>query len=183
MSTGWSRLNFTRQYVVAGGSRWQHACACVQWELTFCCACAFRRLRSESPMNNPLQSPMNAPIIAFLTDFGLDDPYVGIMKGVVLGLCPQARLVDVSHGVKPQNITQAAFMLEAAYRYFPPGTIFVCVVDPGVGSSRSAVALQAHGYTFVGPNNGLFSEILMEDTPFEAVELTNQAYQLPSTLR
>lgn len=95
--------------------------------------------------------------IALLTDFGTWDWYVASMKGVILGIAPEARIVDIAHKVRPGKIRSAAFMLEQCYRDFPEGTIFVCVVDPGVGSSRKAIAIQANGYTLVGPDNGLFS--------------------------
>ncbi|MDP2659708.1 MAG: SAM-dependent chlorinase/fluorinase, partial [Dehalococcoidia bacterium] len=92
-------------------------------------------------------------IITLTTDFGTEDPYVGIMKGVVLGINPQARLVDLTHAVGPQQVLQGSFLLGTAFRYFPPGTVHLAVVDPGVGSARRALALQAGDYSFVAPDN------------------------------
>lgn len=121
------------------------------------------------------------PTIALLTDFGLDDVYVGVMKAVITGICPVARVIDLSHAVQPQNIHQAAFLLANAVRYFPPGTVFVVVVDPGVGSVRRAVAARAGGYTFVAPDNGVLSYVLADlgAEPMAAAELVNPVYRLP----
>jgi S-adenosylmethionine hydrolase len=121
------------------------------------------------------------PTIGLLTDFGLEDVYVGVMKAVIAGICPLARVIDLSHAVQPQNIHQAAFLLVNAVRYFPPGTVFVVVVDPGVGSARRAVAMRAGGYTFVAPDNGVLSYVAAElaSEPQVAVELVDPAYRLP----
>lgn len=105
---------------------------------------------------------MPRPLIALLTDFGLQDHYVGAMKGVILGLCPDAQLVDITHEISPQNILAAAFELDAAYRYFPKGTIFVVVIDPGVGSLRRALAVDTGAYRFVGPDNGVLSWVVAD---------------------
>jgi S-adenosylmethionine hydrolase len=99
-------------------------------------------------------------IITLTTDFGTRDPFVGIVKGVILGIFPPARIVDLTHQVPPQNIEAAAWVIQDSYRYFPPGTVHMAVVDPGVGSDRRALALMADGHYFVGPDNGLFSPIL-----------------------
>jgi S-adenosylmethionine hydrolase len=96
-----------------------------------------------------------ARVITLLTDFGLADAYAGIMKGVILGIAPGALVVDLCHSVPPQDVRAGAFLLMAAYAYFPPGTIHVAVVDPGVGTTRRIVAARAGGYTFVGPDNGV----------------------------
>jgi S-adenosylmethionine hydrolase len=98
--------------------------------------------------------------IALLTDFGTDDFFVGAMKGVILSINPRASIVDITHNVKPQDIRSAAFLLSSCRRDFPVGTIFVSVVDPGVGSSRRAIAAAAEGKVFVAPDNGLLSFIL-----------------------
>jgi S-adenosylmethionine hydrolase len=100
---------------------------------------------------------MPAPLITLLTDFGSQDPYVGIMKGVILGLCPAARIVDLTHAVIPYRIRQAAFLLEQSWPYFPTGTIHLAVVDPGVGTSRRPLLVEAAGHYFIGPDNGIFS--------------------------
>ncbi|MCX6028656.1 MAG: SAM-dependent chlorinase/fluorinase [Chloroflexi bacterium] len=102
------------------------------------------------------------PIITLTTDFGLTDSYVGAMKGVILGLCPDARLVDLSHDIAAQNVTQAAYVLAAAAPYFPAGTIHLAVVDPGVGGERWPLVVQTGRALCVGPDNGLFSPFLTE---------------------
>ena len=99
---------------------------------------------------------MKEVIITLTTDFGLTDPFVGIMKGVILSIAPNARLVDITHDIASHDIAAGAFVLESAYRYFPAGTIHVAVVDPGVGSARRPIAATFGGYTFVGPDNGIF---------------------------
>ncbi len=103
------------------------------------------------------------PIITLTTDFGLSDPYVAAMKGVILGLNPRALLVDITHEVRPQQILQATFMTQAAWPYFPPGAIHAVVVDPGVGMGRRAVALETPRGCFVGPDNGALSAALPEE--------------------
>src|SRR5262245_56198124 len=96
-------------------------------------------------------------IITLTTDFGHTDPFVGIMKGVMLGICPNANIVDLCHHVPAQSISVGAFMLATSARYFPPGTVHVAVVDPGVGSDRDGIAVQSRGHYFIGPNNGLLT--------------------------
>src|SRR5919109_788362 len=102
------------------------------------------------------------PVIALMTDFGLDDGYVGVMKGVIAGITPHAQVIDITHNIAPQSVPSGAWILASAYRYFPKSTVFVCVVDPGVGSSRGAIAVHAGDWFFVGPDNGLFSYVLAE---------------------
>ncbi len=99
------------------------------------------------------------PVVALLSDFGTTDPFVGIMKGVVLAGCPDATLVDLSHGVPPQNVRVGAFWLERGHQWFPDGTIFVAVVDPGVGTERRGLVVEAHGKIFVAPDNGLIGRV------------------------
>jgi S-adenosyl-L-methionine hydrolase (adenosine-forming) len=115
-------------------------------------------------------------IITLLTDFGLKDNYTASMKGVILGINPHARLVDVSHLVPPQDIRSGAFLLRRVYQDFPPGTIHLAVVDPGVGTSRRGLAMKAGGYFFVGPDNGLFSWILRKEHMWSAHSLEVSAY-------
>lgn len=123
-------------------------------------------------------SPTNRPVLAFLTDFGSSDGYVGVMKGVVLAIAADVHLVDITHEVPSQRVATAAWILATSYRYFPAGTIYVCVVDPGVGSLRHPIALHAGNWFFVGPDNGLFSYILTEQPVHEAVILSNSTYHL-----
>src|SRR5947207_2897353 len=124
-------------------------------------------------------SPTSCSVIAMMTDFGLGDGDVGVMKGVIAGITPQAHIIDITHDVAPQNVPSGAWILASAYRYFPQGTVFVCVVDPGVGSSRRAIAIHAGSWFFVGPDNGLFSYIFVEQPIHQAVVLSNTAYHLP----
>ncbi|HVG96580.1 MAG TPA: SAM-dependent chlorinase/fluorinase [Chloroflexota bacterium] len=95
------------------------------------------------------------PLVALLTDFGRADAYAGVLHGVLAAVAPRTRVVDLTHDVPPQDVRAGAFLLLTAYRYFPPGTVFVAVVDPGVGSERAVLAVRAGGYLFVGPDNGL----------------------------
>ena len=111
------------------------------------------------------------PIITLTTDFGLQDPYVAVMKGAILTINPAARLVDVSHAIRPQAIEQAVFVLAAAWPYFPPDAIHVAVVDPAVGSPRQALALRTVSATFVGPDNGVLSAALDDDVRAAAGDL------------
>jgi S-adenosyl-L-methionine hydrolase (adenosine-forming) len=130
-------------------------------------------------MNQPISSsPISRSVIAMMTDFGLGDGDVGVMKGVIAGITPNAHLIDITHDVAPQNVASGAWILASAYRYFPQGTVFVCVVDPGVGSSRGAIAIYAGNWFFVGPDNGLFSYIFMQQPVHQAVVLDNPAYHL-----
>jgi hypothetical protein len=111
------------------------------------------------------------PTIALLTDFGLSDAYVGQMKGVLAGLAPEARVLDLSHGVEPFALTQAAFFLEASRLYYPDNTIFVCVVDPGVGGDRRIVCVEVGGGFAVAPDNGLLSLTLNTPDTHRAFEV------------
>jgi S-adenosyl-L-methionine hydrolase (adenosine-forming) len=112
------------------------------------------------------------PIIALLTDFGLQDQYAAAMKAVILSLNPVVRIVDFSHDVQPHKISQAGYLLWSAYKYFPQKTIFVCVVDPGVGSERKIIAAQTSHHTFLAPDNGLLDAVLSEEQKFELVEMS-----------
>jgi S-adenosylmethionine hydrolase len=115
-------------------------------------------------------------IITLTTDFGLSDPFVGIMKGVMLGIVPSAQLVDISHDVPSYDILEAAFLIENTYRYFPEGTVHVLVVDPGVGSARRPIAAVAHKHMFVAPDNGVLSTVLANDV----YHITNHSLFLSS---
>jgi S-adenosylmethionine hydrolase len=126
---------------------------------------------------------VSRPVIALLTDFGLRDHYVGTMKGVILGICPEVSLVDISHDVPVHDVMAGALELAAAYRYFPPGTIFVVVVDPGVGSARRGLAAEAGEFRFVAPDNGVLSVVLDEQVSRKVVELTDRRYARPTISR
>jgi S-adenosylmethionine hydrolase len=117
-------------------------------------------------------------MITLTTDFGLADAFVGTMKGVILSIARQATIVDITHEVPPQDIASGALLLEEAYSYFPEGAIHVCIVDPGVGSSRAALAIQTERYTFVGPDNGLFEPVLARERIVRVIRLSNLEYQL-----
>ena len=124
--------------------------------------------------------PDSRPVIALMTDFGIGDGDVGVMKGVIAGITPDAHIIDITHNVAPQNVSSGAWILAASYHYFPKNTVFICVIDPGVGSTRGALALHAGDWYFVGPDNGLFSYIISEQTIHAAVLLTNSSYHLPT---
>lgn len=114
--------------------------------------------------------------ITLLTDFGTSDYFVGALKGVILSVNTAVTIVDITHEIPPQDIATAAFTLLASYQSFPVGTIHVVVVDPGVGSSRRAIAASAGGQFFVGPDNGLFSYVFEREPPEKIVQLTNETY-------
>ena len=126
---------------------------------------------------------MARPVIALLTDFGARDHYAGTMKGVVLGICPEATLVDISHEIPPHDVLAAALELAASYRYFPVGTIFLVVVDPGVGSARRGIAADTGEYRFVAPDNGVLTAVFRETPPRRVVELTERRYARPTVSR
>jgi S-adenosylmethionine hydrolase len=164
-----------------------------------------RSQATEGPQRAGLPSPgrqechpgRQAPVITLLTDFGLSDTYVGVMKGVILGICPTARLVDLTHAVPPQDVASGAWQLAAACAYFPAGTVHLAVVDPGVGSERRAIAVETPRGALVGPDNGLLGDALRRlaggiadragrlrlKAPVRAVELTNPEYRLSAVSR
>ncbi len=123
------------------------------------------------------------PVVALLTDFGVRDHYAGTMKGVILSICPDAVLVDISHDVPPHDLLSAALELAASYKYFPQGTIFLVVVDPGVGSSRRPIAAEAGDYRFVAPDNGVLSAVFKELPPRRVVELSERRFARPTVSR
>ncbi len=132
------------------------------------------------------------PVITLTTDFGLQDPYVGLMKGVILGINPDAEIIDVTHGVTPQNVLQGSFLLRHSHSYFPKDAIHVAVVDPGVGTNRRPVLLETPNARFIAPDNGLLTHVLLHglnqpstkgglvNLPdgWKAHHLTNPAYWL-----
>jgi S-adenosyl-L-methionine hydrolase (adenosine-forming) len=126
---------------------------------------------------------MARSVIAFLTDFGLRDHYVGAMKGAALTICPDATLVDITHDIPPQDVFAAALELASAYKYFPHGTVFVAVVDPGVGSGRRVVAMQGGGFRFIAPDNGLLTLVWRDLKSAQIVEVTDPQYARPIVSR
>lgn len=122
------------------------------------------------------------PCIALLTDFGHTDAYVGIMKGVMAGICRDATFIDLGHDVAPQDVRGGAMQLLGAYRFFPPGTVFLCVVDPHVGTARRSLAMEAGPYRFVGPDNGLMAwaaAAAAGEGCVRAHAIENERYRLP----
>lgn len=122
-----------------------------------------------------MANPMLPPLITLTTDFGLTDMYVGVMKGVILGIAPDARLIDLTHGIAPQNIREASARLDANVDFFPTGTIHIVVVDPGVGSVRAACVAQTETALFVAPDNGVLSLPLRRRNVQRIVRLTERA--------
>ena len=119
-------------------------------------------------------------IITLLTDFGTRDYFVGSMKGVILDICSEAKIIDISHEVQPQNILEAAFLLKSTYGWFPKGTIHIVVVDPGVGSGRKPLLAVTHNAFFLAPDNGILSWIYCEEDPVYVYEMTTSRYFLKS---
>lgn len=122
---------------------------------------------------------MSRPIITLTTDFGTSDSYVPAMKGVILGICREATLVDICHEVEPQAIRQAAYLLSTAIPYFPPDTVHLVVVDPGVGSERWPIAVRTGRASYVAPDNGVLSLVLDREPAQMAVHLNEPSYHLP----
>jgi len=108
---------------------------------------------------------MRRPIITLITDFGLSDHYAGVMRGVILGICPQAEIVDISHEVGAYEVVEGAFLLAQTYPYFPRGTVHVVVIDPGVGTARRPIVAEAAGQRFVAPDNGVLSMMYAHEKP------------------
>lgn len=119
-------------------------------------------------------------VISLLTDFGDQDAYVGIMKGVIAGINPCAYVIDICHSIPPQDICNGAYLLYTSYKYFPKGTIHVAVIDPGVGSARGIVCVETQDYLFLTPNNGLLSFIARKERLKNIIHITNSRYFLPS---
>jgi len=115
-----------------------------------------------------------APIITMTTDFGLTDPFAGVMKGVILSIAPNATIVDITHEINPQDIQQGVYVIANSYGYFPKGTIHVCVVDPGVGTERRPLICEAGGHYFIGPDNGLFTETFRREKNAVARVITDR---------
>jgi S-adenosylmethionine hydrolase len=122
-------------------------------------------------------------IITLLTDFGTEDEYVGLMKGVILSINPSAAIVDITHQIAPQNIVQAAFSVHASYRYFPDRSVHLVVVDPGVGTGRDLLVLEMRKHLFVAPDNGVLTLLLSESGIATIVRVTNSDFFLKTVSR
>jgi len=132
-----------------------------------------------TPANPKRTGSALRPPIAILTDFGYQDHYVGAMKGVIAAIAPEARVLDITHGVPPQSIVAGAIALRESWQFFPPHTIFLAVVDPGVGTERRPIAVEtSSGALFIGPDNGVVSLALEEAGFGRAVELSAKRYRL-----
>ena len=118
------------------------------------------------------------PVIVLMTDFGLSDTFVGQMKGVILSLAPSAQIIDLTHAITPQNVVQGAFLLAKSVCFFPERSIFVSVVDPGVGTARKAIAVETDSHIFVAPDNGLLTGIFQTQTVKRCVSITEEKYML-----
>ncbi len=116
--------------------------------------------------------------IVLMTDFGLKDPYVGVMKGVIRKINPDAEIIDLTHMVGRQDVYQAAILLYVSYKYFPHGSIFVCVVDPGVGSSRRALLVETRNYYFIGPDNGCLALAVFDNGVVNMYDVSESRYRL-----
>lgn len=116
--------------------------------------------------------------ITLITDFGLEDNYVGVMKGVIYSINPNVRIIDITHQIAPYDILGAGFILKSSFKYFPKGTVQVVVVDPGVGSEREIILIQTKEYYFLAPNNGILSVVLDKFEWVRSIEVTNKAYFL-----
>jgi len=126
---------------------------------------------------------MPAPTITLTTDFGLVDHFAGSMKGVILGIAPRVQIVDITHDVQPFEITEGAFVIAQAYRYFPRKTVHVIVVDPGVGSERRPILAEMAGQYFVAPDNGVLSMIFSREAKKKVRHVTNDKYFLQPVSR
>ncbi len=117
-------------------------------------------------------------IIVFMTDFGLNDTYVGQMKGVILSISPLAQIIDLTHSISPQNVVQGAFILQKSVLYFPAKSIIVSIVDPGVGSLRKAIAVETDRHTFLAPDNGVLTGIFQTQIIKRCISITEKRYML-----
>lgn len=118
-------------------------------------------------------------VIALLTDFGTADPFVGVMKGVIWARCPGVAIADVTHAISPQNVVEGAFWLEKTFRWFAAGTVFVAVVDPGVGTERRGLVIEAHDRVFIGPDNGVLAGAVASDAARRVYEIDTVKVGLP----
>jgi len=126
---------------------------------------------------------MARPTIALLSDFGTREHYAGVMKGVILGIAGDVAMIDISHDLPPHDVAHAAWELAASFKYFPGGTIFLAVIDPGVGTTRRGIAAEAGDWRFVAPDNGVLTAVFQECPPKKVVELTDRRYARPTVSR
>lgn len=120
-------------------------------------------------------------VISLITDFGLRDNFVGVLKAVILRINPAAKIIDICHNINPQDILQAAFLLQSSYQYFPTKSVHLVVVDPTVGSKRKKILVETKNYFFLGPDNGVLSLALKAEEPLKIIEITNDKYFLKPT--
>jgi len=116
---------------------------------------------------------MSGPIISFTTDFATADGYVGAVRGVILSICPHARILDITHDIPPQDVYHASFVLRTAVNYYPKGAVHLAVVDPAVGTERRAICVKTENYLFIGPDNGLFTPFLNDAQVIYSLENEN----------
>jgi S-adenosyl-L-methionine hydrolase (adenosine-forming) len=138
---------------------------------------------TPAPTAGPASLAAAAPLITLTTDFGADSPYVAAMKGVIYGLNPAARVVDVTHSIPPQDVRRGAWVLEEVAPYWPPETIHVVVVDPGVGTSRQLVYARFGRAKYVAPDNGVLSRLARREPPSTIVAITERRFWLPEVSR
>jgi S-adenosylmethionine hydrolase len=126
---------------------------------------------------------MDRTVITLTTDFGIADHFVGVMKGVIAGICPQAQVVDIGHMVTPFEVSEASFLIAQAYPYFPAGTVHVVIVDPGVGTSRRPLLVEAAGQYFVAPDNGVLTMVYANEEKRKVRAVTSETYFLERVSR
>jgi len=126
---------------------------------------------------------LEKPIITLTTDFGLKDSFVGMMKGVILGINPQVSIIDITHNIERHNIYEASQVIAMSYKYFPPTSIHIAVVDPGVGGNRRPILVVTENHYFIGPDNGIFTPIFEKESNnfFKVIDVTSPHYFLPVT--
>jgi S-adenosylmethionine hydrolase len=124
-----------------------------------------------------------AQLITLITDFGVADTYVGVLKGVILSINSSCNIVDITHQIPPQDVREACFALNISHSYFPKGTIHLVIVDPGVGSQRRPLVIETQEYFFIGPDNGVFTAILVNPGLKSVIEITNTQYFLTEVSR
>jgi S-adenosylmethionine hydrolase len=141
-------------------------------------------VKKKNPKKKSHSGKKHVPLIALISDFGQTDQYAGAVKGVILSINPDAKIVDITHDVGPQKIRQAGYLLWSVYRYFPEGTIFICIVDPGVGSKRNIVCLKTGSHTFIAPDNGLLNFVLSGEKFVRVFEINEKkaAKYLPGSV-